>query len=173
MCIFALAYILDNCVFRESIDSPVVRSGNLLDSQTKQFSRRAGSSGISESQQAPQSSGPFGRNMGGSMLWNTLDSEIQPATAGFATSRVKRLTNSALAALIGLSAPMALAQSYVPAIVPTASTTLYTSAAVISPGRVAVDKAGNVYLIAVVGSSSTLMEIPAATQTGTNAAPVT
>ena len=75
------------------------------------------------------------------MLWNTFDSETQPATAGFATSRVKRMTNGALTALIGLSAPMALAQSYVTAIVPTASTTLYTSSAVVSPGRVAVDKA--------------------------------
>jgi sugar lactone lactonase YvrE len=63
-------------------------------------------------------------------------------------------------------------QSYIPPIVPTAAITLYTSSAVISPGRVAVDKAGNVFYVAV-GSGSTLMEIPAATQTGSNAAPVT
>jgi hypothetical protein len=120
------------------------------------------------------------------MLWNTLDSKTQPAIAEFAQplgtrhstmsslrERRKRLATGCLAALLGLSASAVLAQNYVPAIVPTASTTLYTSSAVISPGRVAVDKTGNVFFIAVVGSSSTLMEVPAATQTGTNSAPVT
>ena len=107
------------------------------------------------------------------MLWNTFDSETQPAVVRFAKSLAPSRTLGALVALIGLSTPSLLAQSYVPVIVPTASTTVYTSSAAVSPGRVAVDKAGNVYFIAVVGSSSTLMEIPAATQTGTNAAPIT
>ena len=78
----------------------------------------------------------------------------------------------AIGASICLSATAAVGQSYIPPIVPTAAITLYTSSAVISPGRVAVDKAGNVFYVAV-GSGSTLMEIPAATQTGSNAAPVT
>lgn len=75
-----------------------------------------------------------------------------------------------VAFLIGAAG--ASGQSYIPPIVPTASTTLYTSSSVISPGRVAVDRAGNVFYVAT-GSSSTLMEIPAASQTGTNGAPVT
>jgi sugar lactone lactonase YvrE len=120
------------------------------------------------------------------MFRNTFDSEIQPAmktlsysprtrraTPAFRGVRLQHVASASVAAALSLSASAVLAQSYVPAIVPTASTTLYTSAAVISPGRVAVDRAGNVYMVAVVGSSSTLMEIPAATQTGTNAAPVT
>ena len=76
----------------------------------------------------------------------------------------------AAAGMLGVSG--AGAQSYVPPIVSTASTTLYTSSSVVSPGRVAVDRAGNVYYIAA-GSTSTLMEIPAATQTGASPAPVT
>jgi len=76
------------------------------------------------------------------------------------------------AAFAGLCAPAVLAQTYVPVAVPTASTTLYTSSAVVSPGRVGVDRAGNVFFVAVGSSSSTLMEIPAATQTGVNTAPV-
>ena len=96
-----------------------------------------------------------------------------PATRPCASARLRELLKAALGLPFLLALPAAMAQTYVPAIVPTASTTLYTSSAVISPGRVAVDRAGNVYFVAVVGSSSTLMEIPAATQTGTNPAPVT
>ena len=115
----------------------------------------------------------------------TFDSKTQSARKSFASplrTRWCELSSAApcLARVVGatlgsllLPAHAVLAQSYVPAIVPTASTTFYTSSALISPGRVAVDRAGNVYMIALVGSSSTLMEIPAATQTGASPTPVT
>ena len=109
------------------------------------------------------------------MLLNTKTKSAMNRSAGAGAQPLTGLTGRAGAGLLAvaacLSAPAIQAQSYVPAIVPTASTTLYTSSAAVSPGRVAVDRAGNVYFIAT-GSSSTLMEIPAATQTGTNAAPV-
>ncbi len=85
----------------------------------------------------------------------------------------RRFAGFSTAALACLGVSAAWSQSYVPAIVPTASTTLYTSSTVISPGRVGVDRAGNVFYIAVGGSSSSLMEIPAAATTGSNSAPVT
>jgi hypothetical protein len=78
-----------------------------------------------------------------------------------------------LAALGSTAASTLTAQSYVPPIESTASTTLYTSPAVISPGRVAVDKAGNVFYMLNGGSTSTLMEIPAASPAVTNTAPLT
>src|SRR5581483_5946620 len=51
---------------------------------------------------------------------------------------------------------------YIPTAVPTATTTLYTGSASITPGRVGVDKAGNVFFIGHTSSSGTLYEIPAA-----------
>jgi len=54
--------------------------------------------------------------------------------------------------------------SYIPTAVPTATSTLFSNGATsISPGRVAVDKAGNAFYVGhVTGSASTLYEIPAA-----------
>ena len=83
------------------------------------------------------------------------------------------LTALSIAALTCLGTADAMAQSYVPPIVATGSTTLYSSATVITPGRVAADKAGNVFYVATGSTSSSLMEVPAASQTGMNAAPVT
>jgi sugar lactone lactonase YvrE len=86
---------------------------------------------------------------------------------------------SALLLLIAIAAvivPSLSAQTYVPyqpPIVTTASTTLYSSSASISPGRVAVDKAGNVFYLVTGGTTSTLMEIPAASPVVTNTAPIT
>jgi hypothetical protein len=51
---------------------------------------------------------------------------------------------------------------YIPTAVPTATSTMYASGATISPGRVGVDKKGNVFFVGhVSGSASTLYEIPA------------
>ena len=63
--------------------------------------------------------------------------------------------------------------NYVPPIVTTASTTLYTSATSIAPGRVAVDAAGDSFYMVNGGTTSTLMEIPAASPAVTNNAPLT
>jgi hypothetical protein len=62
---------------------------------------------------------------------------------------------------------------YIPNAVPTATTTLYTAGTtVISPGRVGVDRAGNVFYIGhVSGSTSTLYEIPAASPAATITTP--
>jgi hypothetical protein len=61
---------------------------------------------------------------------------------------------------------------YIPTATPTATSTLFASGSSISPGRVAVDKAGNVFYIAhVSGASSTLYEIPASSPVVTVTAP--
>lgn len=62
---------------------------------------------------------------------------------------------------------------YIPTAVPTATTTLYTAPASVSPGRIGVDKAGNVFYVAhTTGVSSTLYELPVSTTTGIVGAPV-
>ncbi len=63
--------------------------------------------------------------------------------------------------------------SYIPTAVPTATSTLFTSGATaISPGRVAVDKAGNAFYIGHVSSSTgTLYEIPASSPVVTVSSP--
>ena len=64
----------------------------------------------------------------------------------------------AVAAALATTAPAARAASnYVPPIVATANTTLYASGTSISPGRVAVDKSGNVFYMVNGGTTSTLM----------------
>ncbi|HEY4357697.1 MAG TPA: chitobiase/beta-hexosaminidase C-terminal domain-containing protein, partial [Acidobacteriaceae bacterium] len=75
---------------------------------------------------------------------------------------------AALVTAAALAAP-ASAQSYpyssyIPTAVPTATTTLYSAGATaIAPGRVGVDKAGNVFYVTHSGSAAgTLFEIPAA-----------
>ena len=59
--------------------------------------------------------------------------------------------------------------SYIPNAVPTATSTLFTNGTTsISPGRVAVDKAGNAFYIGhVSGLPSTLYEIPASSSVAT------
>jgi len=62
--------------------------------------------------------------------------------------------------------------AYIPVAVPTATTTLYTAGAtVISPGRVGVDRAGNVFYIGHSGTTGTLYEIPAASPAATITTP--
>lgn len=63
--------------------------------------------------------------------------------------------------------------SYIPNAVPTATTTLYSAGSTtISPGRVGVDKAGDVFYIGhASGSGGTLYEIPAASPAVTITAP--
>ncbi len=52
---------------------------------------------------------------------------------------------------------------YIPTAVPTATTTLYKGSSSIAPGRVGVDKAGNVFYVGhASGASGTLYEVPAA-----------
>ncbi len=60
---------------------------------------------------------------------------------------------------------------YIPTAVPTATTTLYTGSAPITPGRVGVDRAGNVFYIGHTSSSGTLYEIPAASPAATVGTP--
>jgi len=62
---------------------------------------------------------------------------------------------------------------YIPNAVPTATTTLYTAGSTtISPGRVGVDKAGNVFYIGhASGAAATLYELPAASPAVTIATP--
>jgi sugar lactone lactonase YvrE len=80
----------------------------------------------------------------------------------------------ALVAALAIAAPPALALSnYVPPIVTTANTTLFSnSSAAISPGQVAVDKAGNVFYVSHA-SPFTLFEIPYAAPAVTVTTPVT
>ena len=62
--------------------------------------------------------------------------------------------------------------SYIPTAVPTATTTLYTASGTISPGRIAVDKAGDAFYIAhTSGAASTLYELPVSSSTGIPGAP--
>jgi hypothetical protein len=63
--------------------------------------------------------------------------------------------------------------TYIPTATPTATSTLFTNGATsISPGRVAVDKAGNVFYVGhVTGSNSTLYEIPASSPVVTVSTP--
>jgi sugar lactone lactonase YvrE len=83
-----------------------------------------------------------------------------------------RLAMAAGILTAGILPSKAVAQSYIPPVVTTATTTLYTSGSTsISPGQVAVDKAGNVYFVNHTGSD-TLYEIPAASPTITNTAPI-
>jgi sugar lactone lactonase YvrE len=81
---------------------------------------------------------------------------------------------AALTLCLCVAVTNAQALSYVPPAVTTAPTTLFSGSSDSNgnPGRVAVDKAGNVYFI-VNGSSSTLMEIPASSPPVTNSSPLT
>jgi sugar lactone lactonase YvrE len=90
------------------------------------------------------------------------------------TKRRNAALGLAVAGLFAAAAPRAQAASnYVPPIVSTATTTLYASSSAIGPGRVGVDKAGNVFYMVNGGTTSTLMEIPVASPAVTNTAPLT
>ena len=87
--------------------------------------------------------------------------------------QTKRISTLLLVVLAAVVAPCLSAQSYVPAVVSTASTTLFSNGPTsIGPGRVAVDKAGNVFYINHL-SPYTLYEIPAASPAVTVTTPVT
>ena len=117
------------------------------------------------------------------MLWNFLKPHTQSTkltkteprkahTSLCHAQRVRRNRGSmrfAVAILATCSSAL-FAQSYVPPIVTTAATTLYTGTASISPGQVAIDKAGNVFY--VDHTSSTLYEIPATSPAVVTTAPV-
>ncbi len=88
---------------------------------------------------------------------------------------VPTLMLAVLADVAGVGAA-AVAQSnvysnYIPTAVPTATSTLFTNATSISPGRVAVDKAGNAFYIGHVSGSATLYEIPASSPVVTVSTP--
>ncbi|WP_185827377.1 chitobiase/beta-hexosaminidase C-terminal domain-containing protein [Edaphobacter aggregans] len=86
--------------------------------------------------------------------------------------QTKRISALLLVVLAAVVVPCLSAQSYVPAVVSTASTTLYSNGSTsMGPGRVAVDKAGNVFYINHV-SPYTLYEIPVASPAVTITAPV-
>ena len=92
-------------------------------------------------------------------------------------SRTVSRAQAALLAIAGVLVAPAAAQNnpysaYIPTAVPTATTTLYTGAASIAPGRVGVDKAGDVFYVGhTTGSSGTLYEVPAASPAVTVSAP--
>lgn len=92
-------------------------------------------------------------------------------------ARAVGLLQVGAAALAALLAGQAAAQNnpysaYIPTAVVTATTTLYSGSATIAPGRVGVDKAGNVFYIGhPSGSTGTLYEIPAASPAVTVATP--
>jgi hypothetical protein len=94
-------------------------------------------------------------------------------------SGVERWTPVAAMISIAVFTGSAVAQTnpyspYIPNAVPTATTTLYSAGStVISPGRVGVDRAGNVFYIGhSSGSNGTLYEIPAASPAVTITTPV-
>ncbi|MDR3734101.1 MAG: chitobiase/beta-hexosaminidase C-terminal domain-containing protein [Acidobacteriaceae bacterium] len=100
--------------------------------------------------------------------------------SGGITSRATVLALSVmLAVLADVSGVMATAgaqtpfSNYIPTAVPTATSTLFANGTTaISSGRVAVDKAGNVFYVGhVSGSASTLYEIPAPSTIATISAP--
>jgi len=114
--------------------------------------------------------------MVGSMLWKALGRKTELGTIRderwqHATKSVRRLI--VFSAALGIAAPAAQAVSnYVPPVVTTASTTLFSNGSTsIGPGQVAVDKAGNVFYINHV-SPFTLYEIPYAAPAVTVTTPV-
>ncbi len=99
------------------------------------------------------------------MVWNVIGRRTEEGSVIRHRSRYAARIASSLILFGGafvMSTPSARAvSSYVPPVVTTANVTLYSSSTSITPGRVAIDKAGNVFYVAN-GSSSTLMEIPVA-----------
>ena len=95
------------------------------------------------------------------------------------SGRTPRVMVRALSTMLAVSGVVATAaaqqpySSYIPTAVPTATSILFTNGAIsISPGRVAVDKAGNSFYIGhVTGLPSTLYEIPASSPVTAISAP--
>jgi sugar lactone lactonase YvrE len=86
----------------------------------------------------------------------------------------RALAIAALAAIVGGSLAHAATpySYYIPTAIPTATSTLYTGSASITPGRIGVDKLGNVFYIGhASGSTSTLYEIPVASPVVTVSSP--
>jgi len=117
------------------------------------------------------------------MLWNFLEPHTQsttltktePPKAHTSLCHAQRVRRNRVsmrfaATLLATCSSVLFAQSYVPPIVTTATTTLYTGTGSISPGQVAIDKAGNVFY--VDHTSSTLYEIPATSPSVVTATPV-
>jgi hypothetical protein len=85
---------------------------------------------------------------------------------GGSLSQLKLLALTLMLMLLGNLtgvAAAAIPSYYIPTAVPTSTSTLYAGASGLNPGRVSVDKAGNVFYIGHVSgaSTSTLYEIPA------------
>jgi len=104
--------------------------------------------------------------------------------AVYSLSRFKASTVSVmlvvLAGVPGAMAPAAAQTNtqahpfsfYIPTGIPTATSTMFSSGASISPGRIGVDKSGNVYYIShVSGAASTLYELPATGSVLTSSTP--
>jgi sugar lactone lactonase YvrE len=70
-------------------------------------------------------------------------------------------TVAAAAITVLTAAPAHALSNYVPPVVTTASTTLYSSSTAFGLNRISVDKAGNVFYMVTGGSTSTLMELAA------------
>ena len=86
----------------------------------------------------------------------------------------RALAIAAITAIVGgaLSHAAASYSYYIPTAIPTATTTLYSGSASITPGRIGVDKLGNVFYIGHAGgSTSTLYEIPASSPAVTVSSP--
>jgi hypothetical protein len=107
-----------------------------------------------------------------------MNRDFSELTLSGIKSRVERWTRAAAMISFAVFAVSAAAQTnpfspYIPNAVPTATTTLYSGGTTtISPGRVGVDRAGNVFYINHAGASAgTLYEIPAASPAVTITAP--
>jgi len=92
-------------------------------------------------------------------------------------SQIRRCTKAAAIISVAAFTGVAAAQNnpyspYIPVAVPTATTTVYTAGTtVLSPGRVGVDRAGNVFYIGHNGTTGTLYEIPASSTVATVTTP--
>ena len=111
--------------------------------------------------------------MGGS----TMNMRSLMCKAGGSLSQLKLLALALTLVLLGNWTVVASAAPsyFIPTAVPTATSTLFTNGSTsISPGRVGVDKAGNVFYIGhVSGTTSTLYEIPASSPVVTVTTPTT
>lgn len=77
-----------------------------------------------------------------------------------------------LSASAGSAGAQSYYSAYIPTAVPTATTTLYTASSSFSPGRIGVDKAGDVFYVSHAGGAATLYELPISATTGIAGAPM-